>query len=195
VSGRNGLERLYGVLTPEERFAAILRASARGDEAERDRLVRAAPREHFAVPDCHGLQEGLLLLSLAQLGALAGWAALYWKAATARNQEDMPPSTEARLGKVARLFAYLFTAEERGWALFMAGLGAEDAEAPLRDVPGWSSLQFAAEGVREDAFSPEEAAAYLRESLGEQAQAVAERAEGVAEGLRAALAYWRGLWM
>jgi hypothetical protein len=61
----------------------------------------------------------------------------------------------------------------------MARLRAEDAEAPLRILPGWSSLQFVAKGVRADAFSPEEAAAYLREGRGDEAPSVLETAESV----------------
>src|SRR5437667_8713220 len=40
----DGLSRHYDTLSPEERFRLILAASGRNDEAERDRLVNAAPR-------------------------------------------------------------------------------------------------------------------------------------------------------
>jgi hypothetical protein len=101
VSGRTGLEQLYRALTPEERVTAILRASARGDEAERARLVWAAPRQTFSVPDCHGLQEGLIMLSLSHLATLTSWAALYWEATAARDQGGTCASAEARLARIA----------------------------------------------------------------------------------------------
>jgi hypothetical protein len=40
----NALSRNYASLTPDERFRLILAAGGRGDEAERDRLVRAGGR-------------------------------------------------------------------------------------------------------------------------------------------------------
>src|ERR1700723_2110449 len=40
----NGLTKHYDRLTPEERFRLILAAGGRGDEAERERLVRAGQR-------------------------------------------------------------------------------------------------------------------------------------------------------
>src|SRR5947209_20597717 len=60
----NGLARHYDTLTPRERLPLIMAASARGDAVERDRLARSAPREHFSLPDYHGLAEGVLLAAL-----------------------------------------------------------------------------------------------------------------------------------
>ena len=37
----NGLAKLYGQLTPKERLPLILAASARGDEAERNRPTKS----------------------------------------------------------------------------------------------------------------------------------------------------------
>jgi hypothetical protein len=45
------LAKNYSCLTPEERFRLILAASGRGDEAERDRLVRAGGRVTLSVQD------------------------------------------------------------------------------------------------------------------------------------------------
>ncbi|HEX4606826.1 MAG TPA: hypothetical protein VH092_01350 [Urbifossiella sp.] len=45
------LARHYSALTPDERLALILAASARGDDADRERLMVAAPRLTLAVPD------------------------------------------------------------------------------------------------------------------------------------------------
>jgi hypothetical protein len=38
----NPVAKLYGLLTPEERFRLILAAGARGDQAEQKRLANAA---------------------------------------------------------------------------------------------------------------------------------------------------------
>jgi hypothetical protein len=45
------LGKLYDRLTPGERFRLILAASARGDEAERNRLVNAGQRLTLSMPD------------------------------------------------------------------------------------------------------------------------------------------------
>src|SRR5579872_86977 len=45
------LARHYANLTPEERFRLILAAGARGDEAERDRLLDAGKRITLSVQD------------------------------------------------------------------------------------------------------------------------------------------------
>jgi hypothetical protein len=47
----NPLAKHYASLTPEERFRLILAASGRGDEAERDRLVKVGQRITLSVSD------------------------------------------------------------------------------------------------------------------------------------------------
>jgi hypothetical protein len=192
VCGRNGLEQLYGILSPEEWLAAVLRADARGDAAECDRLVLAAPRLTFTVPDCHGLQEGLSLLALRHLGELASLAACYWRAAWERDREGETEAAREFAGRVARAVAHNFKLAEEGWALFMAGLGADDPEAPLRRQVGWPWLQSLTEEVRRDAPGPEEVAACFGMDEGEAERG--KTAEDVAEFLRAVLAHLRGLW-
>jgi hypothetical protein len=192
LSGRSGLERLYDVLTPEERLAAVLRADARGDAAECDRLVLAAPRLTFSVPDCHGLQEGLALLALRHLGELAGLAACYWRAAWERDREGETEAAREIAGRVARAVAHNFKVAEEGWALFMAGLGADDPQSPLRRQVGWSWLQILAEAIRRDGPGPEEVAAVFGMETGEAERG--KTAEDVAELLRAVLGHLRGLW-
>jgi hypothetical protein len=47
----NGVVKNYDLLTGEERFLLIFAASGRGDEVERDRLARAAPRITLSLQD------------------------------------------------------------------------------------------------------------------------------------------------
>ena len=47
----NGFAKHYDMLTPEERFRLVAAADARGDEAETDRLTRAAKRISISMPD------------------------------------------------------------------------------------------------------------------------------------------------
>ena len=66
------LARHYDRLTPEERFRLILAASGRGDEAERDRLGRAAPRitlglqEHWPYAQAFTELSWLIFIELAE---------------------------------------------------------------------------------------------------------------------------------
>jgi hypothetical protein len=66
----NTLTKNFSTLTPEERFRLIFAASGRGDEAERDRLVNAAPRLTLTMPAyspfAHAFQE-LSLLTYIEL--------------------------------------------------------------------------------------------------------------------------------
>jgi hypothetical protein len=100
-----------------------------------------------------GCRTGLALLSLQHLGELASLAACYWRAAWERDQEGGTEAARALAGRVARAVACNFKLAEEGWALFMAGLGADDPEGPLRRLPGWMGLHFVAREVRKDAFS------------------------------------------
>jgi hypothetical protein len=74
----------------------------------------------------------------------------------------------------------------------MAGLGADDPEAPLRRQVGWPWLQSLTEAVRRAAPGPEEVAVCLGVDEGEAERG--KTAEDVAAFLRAVLAYWRGVW-
>jgi hypothetical protein len=66
----DAVARHYGRLTPEERFRLILATGARGDEVERDRLVRAGQRISLSVQDhapyAHAF-EGLALMDYLEL--------------------------------------------------------------------------------------------------------------------------------
>ncbi len=51
MSKKNGLGKLYGKLTPEERFRLDLEAMARGDATESERLTRTCPRQTYVMND------------------------------------------------------------------------------------------------------------------------------------------------
>jgi hypothetical protein len=62
----NRIAGYYDQLDPMERLAAIEAAESRGDDAERQRLIRAAPRLAWTLPDYAGLS--LAHLHLMQVG-------------------------------------------------------------------------------------------------------------------------------
>jgi hypothetical protein len=173
----NGLARHYKALTPWERLPLIAAASARGDEVERDRLVRSAPKRDFRVPDYWGLCEGLEeLATLYQLRQL-DLAALYWRVAGSLGRRPLfrggkrNRRRRRRFHSGLRMLAYCCVTWIEGWKLLCAGLHM-DPEAVLGDMPGQETVRRMVEEARLAAFGPEEAAAYMR------ARKEAARAQG-----------------
>jgi hypothetical protein len=172
----NGLAKLYDRLTPKERLPLILAASARGDEAERDRLSRSAPRVGFWLPDYHGLGEGMLLASLFHLLELLDVAALYWQTGGilaeweqfSEGEEDAPTK---KLRRTNRAFAYVFTTKLEGWRRFCSEFKA-DPEVLMNGLPGYDTVKRTEEAARIMACTPEEANAFMREKGGETAKAL-----------------------
>src|SRR5688572_10020205 len=84
----SSIARHYGSLTPEERFRLIFAAGASGDEAERDRLVRAGGRITLSMQDhapyAHAFDELALLVFLELLEE----AARYLDALTRADDVD-----------------------------------------------------------------------------------------------------------
>ncbi len=78
----NGLKRLYGLLTSEERTSALLAAVMRGDEAEQRQLYSSAPRR--VVSRSHHSQRVRAVLSLTMLyrSEQLGLLLEYWHALT-----------------------------------------------------------------------------------------------------------------
>jgi hypothetical protein len=181
----NGLSRLYDRLTPRERLPLILAASARGDEAELDRLVNSASSKLYRMPDYHGLAEGMELAALLQQTELLDVAAAYWwvggmlaeHEAWTDGEEDEPSK---RLRAVVRMFAYIFTTKLDGWRQFCAE-SKIDAEQLMNRLPGHDTLTRTEEATRDLAFSGEEAAAWMREFGNETAEMLT--AESVATDL------------
>ena len=170
----NGLSRLYDRLTPRERLPLILAASARGDEAELDRLVNSASSKLYRMPDYHGLAEGMELAALLQQTELLDVAAAYWwvggmlaeHEAWTDGEEDEPSK---RLRAVVRMFAYIFTTKLDGWRQFCAE-SKIDAEQLMNRLPGHDTLTRTEEATRDLAFSTEEATAWMQECGNEAAE-------------------------
>ena len=170
----NGLSRLYDRLTPRERLPLILAASARGDEAELDRLVQSAPSKVFRVPDYFGQAEGVELAALLQQIELLDVAAAYWwvggmlaeHEAWTDGEED---EISKRLRAVVRMFAYIFTTKLDGWRQFCAE-SKIDAEQLMNGLPGYDTVVRTEEATRDLAFSSEEAAAWMQEFGNEAAE-------------------------
>jgi hypothetical protein len=190
----NGLAKLYGHLTPRERLPLIMAAHARGDEAERDRLVRSAPCVGYSVPDHYGLAEGLQMQSFYHLVEMLNLAVHYWRCSGLLEEPPFGTAKEkkardGRLWNILRLFAYLLTVKAEGWRRFCAELQI-DGELLLQHLPGWETVRQADQAARGVAFTPEEATAFIRQR---DPTGRAPTAEDEATGMRE-FPRWRVEW-
>jgi hypothetical protein len=163
----NGLARHYKALTPWERLPLIAAASVRGDEVERDRLARSAPRRDFRVPDYWGLCDGLEELAVVYLLRQLDLAALYGRVAGGLERRPLfhggkrHGRRRRRLRDGLRMLAYCCATRADGWQLLCAAMHV-DPEAVLGGMPGHETVLRMVEEARLAAFGAEEAAAYLR---------------------------------
>jgi hypothetical protein len=182
----NGLAKLYEHLTPAERLPLILAASARGDEAERNRLARSAPKAAFRLPDYHGLAEAMRFASMLQLIELLDAAAYYWQSVGLLEQEILGAKKDKelrnRFEKMTRIFAYLFVVKLDGWRLFCARHNY-DTDFLLRGLPGYGTVCRAEEEAREMAFTPEEADEWAKRSRKDAPRLIRPEDEAAAIGV------------
>jgi hypothetical protein len=163
----NGLARHYKTLTAWERLPLIAAASVRGDEVERDRLARAAPKRDFRVPDYWGLCEALEELAVVYLLRQLDLGALYERVAGSLERRPLfhggkrHGRRRRRLRGGLRMLAYCCATRADGWQLLCAGMHL-DPEAVLSGMPGQETVRRMVEEARLAAFSAEEAAAYMR---------------------------------
>jgi hypothetical protein len=175
----DSLAKHYHVFTPAERLPLIQAAAARGDEVERGRLVRSAPRVTYCVPDYFGLAEAFEGVSLFHLLDLLDTAAAYNQAMWFYGTDTA--SAEQMLD-CALMYGYLFQVKLAGWRLFCREHGFEP-ERYWALLQGYEAIRSAERLAGHAAFQPEGAAAYLKRSGGGK---VPPTGEDVAAGLRAA---------
>jgi len=82
------IARQYDRLTPEERFRLILVAGGRGDDAERERLVRASGRIHLSMSDYSPYSIALQDVSLMIYIEVLNESARYRESLALADQED-----------------------------------------------------------------------------------------------------------
>jgi hypothetical protein len=159
------LARRYATLTARERLPLLLAARVRGDDVEAERLLESAPRELWRVPHHQTLAEALCDLSLLHVALLLDAAAQLWHADGLLETNDrFAKKGRAREARELRLLATMrrlgtrILALQEGWRRFCAGLHI-DPEAPLRDLPGYGTVQLAVRAAPLMALSAEEMAA------------------------------------
>jgi hypothetical protein len=164
----NGFAKHYDKLTPEERFRLIMAAGTRGDEAETDRLTRAAKRISISMPDhspyVDAFQELILVAYIEMLDSAAFYREcnerfhdqLRDSIDTAKNAED--DTEEAltaeddvvkypawhRAGELVYAAGFLLKAKLAGWKLFCERWSdAPFAAWEEADFPGLDRLKLA----------------------------------------------------
>jgi len=189
----NALAKLYDRLSPRERLPLIVAASVRGDEAERGRLMRTAPRSLYRLPDYHGLADALQDAALLHLLEVLDLVALFLQASGSEEQSAILKDQEhdERWMRIVRMAAYLITARRDAWRLLCGELGI-DAEILLKGLPGYATVVRNEQTARALVFTPEEAAAYLRANASEEVRP--PTAETYLSGLREFLDEWAGRW-
>lgn len=192
----DALARHYAALTPRERYPLMVAARARGDEVEAERLTRLAPTGTFRVPNFRGLAETMAHLALLHIIQLLDAAAQMWQLESLLEEPDRGsapggPSLEQRLEFLVRLWTYLFQVETEAWARFCAELHL-DADALIRDLPGYPTVKRAEAGVQLWAFTEEEAAVAVRRQWGDAEHLPA--VETALADFRAALASQESIW-
>jgi hypothetical protein len=185
----NSLARHYDKLTPRERLPLIVAASAREDEQEHARLVAAAPRVGYRVPDYFGLACALREVTEQHHMEVLNTAALYFRSLGLADVAGGKRGT--RLLDGALLLGYLFNVQLAGWRLFCAEHGY-DPDLCRSLLPGFDTVRQAEEVASQAAFTEEGVRAYLKRK-GRPAEGVMT-VETVAAGLREVLRHRAGWW-
>lgn len=185
------LSRHYPALAPDERFALMLAAAARGDDEEHTRLVAAAPRVTVAVPDTFPRAMAFREVLDRHRAERLELAARFFQ--TKRLAEDSDEGPGVRMTSVARAYGYLLLAARDGWAAFAEQhlLPCGGLEAAL---VGGDVLRMAEGEAAGDAVTAGEVAAMLAARggpVGEVKTAASVAAEQ-AEVFAARLAWWDG---
>jgi hypothetical protein len=184
----DGLAKHYSRLTPAERLSLIMAASKRDDEEECQRLATSAPSVTYRAPHYFALASAFRELCESHRMKLLELAAMYlYGSASAQAVAQAGVASAAERGQAQRLldvsrwFGYMLKVNLAGWRQFCAGQHL-DPDPFMASLPGKEVLGMAAELAEQDAFTAEEALAYMRRQ--NMKATAATTAEDVAAGLR-----------
>ena len=175
----NPVSRLYDCLTPRERLPLLIAAARRGDAVESQRLQMSAPKHKFEMPDYFPHADAFNelvhyhLLTVLDLGMhFWQWWGL-WLTRGLRNQAADGPNSgrrgqataakelERRAGCLVQYYAARFVAHVDGWKQFCTEQHV-DPGALLDFMIGWDNIVRTERQARELAFTPEDAAWFVR---------------------------------
>ncbi len=184
------LAKLYDQLKPEERLPLIMAASGRGDEQERSRLVNAAPKVQYMVPDYFGLAQALREVSAIHLLELLALGALFFQGLGMLG--DGKTEGGERALDATLFFGYLFRTNLLAWRRFCAE-NQWDPDLLWQPLPGYGTVRSVEHLTETIAFTEGGADAYVallaaaKPSAGQDTPGKALTVEGATEALRACL--------
>jgi hypothetical protein len=171
----NATTKLYDQLTAEERFRLIMAAKGRGDEAERDRLVRSAPRHSYHMwhhePYCDAFQElsTLIFLDIVEFATcqLKTWELVRdnfpdngAEDAAKKHEKTFRPMWHV-FTELALAIGYQLRIRRDGWILFCERLSVPPFLL-WENLTGFERLQDNLERCDKlDIFSPQGMASWL----------------------------------
>jgi hypothetical protein len=183
----NGLARHYRTLTPLERFALILAAGARGDEAEQARLVATGGRIALSLqdhaPHAHAFHEVAVRVFLELVEDAARYRDAFdplWGDESGEEPDDdeaegaeTEDAAEGGVGEEGRApwerrfhlalaAGFVLRTKARGWELFCERLSVPPFAA-WEGLPGFGRLRRALDVAEEAAFVPEVFLRWLNE--------------------------------
>jgi hypothetical protein len=181
------LTRHYEKLTPRERFSLIVAAGIRGDEADREKLMRSAPKKAFSVPNHRGYAEGFADVGSLYVAQQLETGIWMWRvlAMIEGDQKDSP-----RWEQCLAMFASRFLVWRKAWRMLCEEYGV-DGDAVLSVHPTWKTVQQLAELAEILALSPDEAAVYVHERDEEASLVTAEEiCEVLKEAVEERVRWW-----
>jgi hypothetical protein len=166
----DSLAKLYDRLRPFERLPLIIAAMNRGDDVEADRLVQSAPRIHVRLADYYGLADGLMRVTFSHMIVHFDLIVRFvLAAATVEKLEGTDVGKRKKAEKDLRMLGYRICVGADAWKRLCSEVKVEP-EMLLGHLPGYGAMRAAEETARMFALTPEEAAACLRKSEGEEAE-------------------------
>lgn len=83
------LQKHYDKLTIKERFALLVAAGARGDDQDREALLRSAPRKTWSMPNTYGLSDAFVFASMWHVMYLLSCETSFYFLMTIADDTDM----------------------------------------------------------------------------------------------------------
>jgi hypothetical protein len=157
----NKLAKHYSALTRDERFSLLVGAASRRDDTEVQRLLAAAKRPLYSVPDTFGPATAFLLTGLNHRAVVLEMAT-YLFATIALEVQRPSKQPRGKLHNVARIYGYLLKTRLAGWSHYCDRRGL--VPNFLEDcLPGGDAVKMAlkeADGTCFPAFSEKELREY-----------------------------------
>jgi hypothetical protein len=138
------LARAYDKLTPQERLSLLVAAFARGDEAECDRILRAAPMIRMRVSADFGVTHAFFWVAMLSHAEQLASAVGFWQAHSMAADELLQVESsegDDRLAFVMDMHAWRFRMERQAWRRF-CDESSIDPDAYMNGMPGQCQIEL-----------------------------------------------------